>query len=183
MSVVRSPRARRGAVNWKILVGGLLLIAPLLWVLYSGFGKDPHALPSTMEGRVAPPFALQDMDGNPVSLESLRGTPVVINFWATWCVPCKQEHPYLQEAARAYEGRVRFLGVLYGDEPATARAFLGRYGSSYPTLVDADQSTAIDYGVAGVPETFFVNAEGQIVRKVSGPVNMAVLVETLESMR
>lgn len=174
---------RRGAVNWKILLGGLLVIAPLVWILYSGFGKDPHALPSTMEGRPAPAFMLQDLDGAPVSLESLRGTPVVLNFWATWCLPCAQEHPYLVEGSRAYAGRVAFYGVLYGDKAESAREFLAKKGAAYPTLVDEDQSTAIDYGVAGVPETFFIDSQGVIVRKVSGPVNMAALVEILENLR
>lgn len=174
---------RRGAVNWKILLGGLILIAPLLWVLYSGFGKDPHALPSTMEGRPAPAFALVDLDGASVSLESLRGRPVVLNFWATWCAPCAVEHPVLLEGARAYAGDVAFYGVLYGDKAEAARTFLAARGAAYPTLVDEDQSTAIDYGVAGVPETFFIDKEGKIAKKVSGPLSMATLVQTLESLK
>lgn len=170
-------------MNWKVLGAGALMVVPLVWLLAQGFGRDPRALPSVLEGRRAPDFSLVTLEGEPVSLASLKGKPVVLNFWATWCTPCAVEHPTLLEAARRYEPRgVVFLGVLYGDEPDKARDFLTKRGAAYPTLVDPEQHTAIDFGVAGVPETFFLDGNGQIVRKVSGPVSVDVILETLEPM-
>ncbi len=170
-------------MNWKILGVGALVVVPMVWLLAEGFGHDPRALPNVLEGKEAPGFALQTLEGDPVSLESVRGSPVVLNFWATWCVPCLQEHPVLLEAARRYQGRgVVFLGVLYGDEAADANAYLKKHGKAFPTLLDPAQRTAIDYGVGGVPETFFIDRSGQIVRKVSGPVSPDVMVSTLEEM-
>ena len=168
-------------VNVPILVGGLALAVALVALLASGFGRDPHALPSMLESHPAPPFALVDLDGKPWDLASLRGRPVVLNFWSTWCQPCKLEHPLLQEAARATP-EVVWLGVLYGDEPEKARRFLASGGSTYPTLVDPEGRVAIDYGVTGVPETFFVDADGVILRKVTGPLSGPALAELLGRM-
>lgn len=169
--------------SWLILPAGLLFLAPFLWVLWSGFGKDPHAVPDAMTGQAAPAFSTQTLDDEPLSLEDLKGRPIVLNFWSTWCVPCKVEHPVLQAGAATYGPQgVVFLGVLYGDEPNKASAFLKKNGSAFPTLVDPEGAMAVDYGVAGVPETFFIDAEGQIVLKVSGPVSHAVLVETVEGL-
>jgi len=169
--------------TWWILPLGLAVLAPFIWVLWSGFGKDPHAVPDAMTGQAAPAFSSVTLDGEPLSLEELSGRPVVLNFWSTWCVPCKVEHPVLQAGAATYGPQgVIFLGVLYGDEPAKARAFLKKNGEAYPTLEDPQGGMAVDYGVAGVPETFFIDAEGRIVRKVSGPVDAGTLTSTVESM-
>ena len=170
-------------MNWKVLAAGGVIVLPLIWVLNRGFDYDPRALPSAMEGKVAPTFALSTLDGEPVGLKSLRGSPVVLNFWASWCVPCLQEHPTLLEAASRYQGRgVVFLGVLYGDEAPNGLEFLAKHGKAYPTLLDPGQRTAIDYGVAGVPETFFISPQGQIVKKVVGPVSPEDVVSTLEAL-
>jgi cytochrome c biogenesis protein CcmG/thiol:disulfide interchange protein DsbE len=170
--------------KWWILGLGVVLLAPLVWVLYSGFGKDPHAVPDAMTGQVAPAFTLQTLDGETVRLEELRGFPVVLNFWSTWCQPCRIEHPVLQKGAETYGPQgVVFLGVLYGDEPAKARPFLKRYGSVYPTLIDPDGLTAVDYGVAGVPETYFIDKQGSIVHKAAYPIDWVELVERLEVLK
>ena len=169
-------------VNWNILAGGLVVIVPLLVILNSGFGKDPHALPSVMEGKEAPAFSLEDLDGNAVDLTALRGRPVVLNFWSTWCGPCKYEHPLLLQAARANPDVV-FLGVLYQDDPTKARAYLAAEGTAYPTLVDATNRVAIDYGVTGVPETFFIHRDGSVAKKVAGPVNGPILANMMGAIR
>ena len=172
----------RGPRLW-ILAVGIVFLLPLVYVLWTGFGKDPKAVPDAMTGETAPRWELVTLDGEPLSLDDLEGFPVVLNFWSTWCVPCKVEHPVLQAAEAEYGPRgVVFLGVLYGDEPSKARAFLQKQGNAYPTLVDLEGRTAVDYGVAGVPETFFIGKDGQIVKKVSGAVTMLVMVETLEGM-
>ncbi len=176
-----SDAARKGKVNWPILLVGGSVVLGLVLLLSSGFGKDPHAIPSMLEGRPAVDFALEDLDGNRVSLESLRGTPVILNFWSTWCQPCKIEHPYFQDAARAFP-QVNFYGMLYGDEPEKARRFLKQSRSAYPTLFDPGNRIAIDYGVTGVPETFFIDREGKIAKKVSGIVPPDLLQEMIRRM-
>lgn len=168
-------------MNWKVLIAGLLIIVPLVVLLASGFGTDPKALPSVLEGREAPTFTLTDLDGEDHDLQALKGQPVVVNFWSTWCGPCKVEHPLLVQAAQAYP-QVQFYGIIYSDEPENARRYLARAGSAYPSLVDHGNKTAIDYGVAGVPETFFINRDGVIVHKQVGPVNPGILRSKLEEI-
>jgi cytochrome c biogenesis protein CcmG, thiol:disulfide interchange protein DsbE len=170
-------------VNWKVLAVGAALVVPLVVLLAQGFGKDPHALPDVMTGKAAPPFALVTLDGLPVSLDAARGKPVVLNFWATWCGPCVGEHPELMQAAAQFGPRgVVFLGVLYGDDPLKAQAWLDAKGSAYPTLMDPDQRVAIDYGVAGVPETFIVGPDGMLLHKIVGPVTASQLGQALEPL-
>jgi cytochrome c biogenesis protein CcmG/thiol:disulfide interchange protein DsbE len=159
--------APRGLLNRRVLLVGLLFVIPLLVVLLMNLGRDPHAVRSPLVGRAAPPFVLAPVGGGaPVSLESLRGRPVVLNFWATWCAPCIQEHPALNAAA-AKRPDVTFLGVVYQDEEPRIRDFQRRYGNAYPSLLDPDGKTSIAYGIAGVPETFFIDTKGTIVAKVS----------------
>jgi len=145
-------------------------------------GTDPHALPSVLEGRVAPGFALKTLEGEDVDLASLAGKPLVLNFWATWCQPCALEHPNLMAGARRNPGVV-FLGVLYGDTPEKAKRYLARAGSAYPTLVDPGQRTAMDYGVGGVPETFFIDRGGRIVKKLAQPLSAAELQRNVEAIQ
>lgn len=170
-------------MNWKVLAAGLLVVVPLVAVLASGIGNDPKGVSNALEGTPAPDFTLQTMDGEPVTLASLEGKTVVLNFWSTWCQPCKLEHPHLQQAASVYgQQGVVFLGVLYNDEVQKAKPFLKRNGSVYPTLVDPGQRVAIDFGVAGVPETFIITKNGDIVQKFSGPVSYQVLAQSLEPL-
>jgi cytochrome c biogenesis protein CcmG, thiol:disulfide interchange protein DsbE len=162
-------------INRKVLVAGLAIVLPLLGVLVANLGRDPHSVRSPLVGRPAPPFRLVPVGGGaPVSLESLHGKPVVINFWATWCVPCFQEHPVLVESARSLRD-VQFLGIVYEDEEDRTGEFLRERGASYPSLMDKDGRTAIAYGVFGVPETFFIDPEGRIVEKYVGPLDRGAL--------
>ena len=170
-------------MNWRVLLLGGLVVVPLVAVLAAGFGRDPKLRSNALEGRDAPLFSLETVDGAPFSLEAYRGQPVVVNFWSTWCQPCKIEHPVLLEAAQVYGPfGVQFVAVLYQDEPAKARRYLAQHGSAWPTLTDPSGRTAIAYGVAGVPETFFIDKHGTIVRKVTGPVDRPTMVSTLQEM-
>lgn len=170
-------------MNTKVLVAGGLLTIPLVVVLAIGFQHDPRQIDSPLVGKPAPEFSLLPVEGtDPVSLTALRGKPAVVNFWATWCVPCKQEHPALVQVARMFGDKVSFLGVVYQDEPARIRTWLGQSGSAYPTLVDEGSRAAIAFGVYGVPETFVVDAAGTIVHKFTGPVDPNELVDLLNGL-
>ena len=163
-------------MNWKVMSVGLILCIPLIFVLAKGFNYDPRALPEELTGEIAPDFTLNSLEGYPVALSDLKGSVVVVNFWATWCGPCLQEHGELMKAAEEYKPKgVAFVGVLYGDTQAKAEAYLKKHGSAYPTLLDDAQRTNIDYGVAGVPETFVIDREGRIVKKYAGPVTQIEL--------
>jgi cytochrome c biogenesis protein CcmG/thiol:disulfide interchange protein DsbE len=122
-------------------------------------------------GRAAPPFSLNPVGGGaPVSLDSLKGRAVVLNFWATWCVPCAEEHDVLVAGAKMWAEQVQFLGVVYQDEEDEVLAFLRKHGRAYPSVFDEGGKTAIAYGVFGVPETFFIAPDGTIVEKFAGPL-------------
>lgn len=167
-------------MNRAVLVLGSVMIVVLLGILYLNLGRDPHLIRSPLVGQPAPPFVLTPVGGGaPVSLESLRGRPVVVNFWATWCVPCLQEHPALQAAARRYAPEVQFLGLVYEDDESNVTALLARSGSVYPSLLDPGSRAAIAYGVQGVPETYFINREGVIVAKYAAPLSQALIAELL----
>ena len=159
-----------------------LLVVPLLGVLALGFGQDPHAVPSMLEGHDAPPFVLKSLEGKTFDLQKLHGTPVVLNFWATWCYPCKAEHAALQAAARHYSTAVQFLGVVYQDSPETAKDYLRAQSSVFANLVDPHARMAIDYGVAGVPESYFISPQGRIVYKHAGVLDTALLQRILDPL-
>ena len=169
-------------MNRKVLLIGLAAVLPLVGVLLANIKRDPDPSlqRSPLVGRPAPPFNLMPVGGGPaVSLEGLRGRPVVVNFWATWCGPCLQEHEVLQQAARAHSPQVQFLGVVYDDEEERVRAFLSQVGAAYPSLLDVNGRTAIAYGVYGVPETYFIDAQGKVVHKYTRPLDEARMAEFL----
>ena len=169
-------------MNYKVLAAGLVVVLPTLAIFWKSFGTDPHALPKALEGKHAPAFALTSLTGERVERSSLDGRPFVLNFWATWCIPCAQEHPAMLDVARKYGDRIQFYGVLYGDDEEKAKAWLEKRGTAYPTLMDPRGRTAIDYGVAGVPETFIVNGKGEIVEKVVGPIDPNAVARVLDGL-
>ena len=169
-------------MNRKVLLVGLAAVLPLVGVLLANIKRDPNPSQqrSPMVGRPAPPFSLAPVGGGPaISLESLRGRPVVVNFWASWCVPCYEEHGVLLRAARQHGAQVQFLGVIYDDEEERVRDFLAQAGAAYPSLLDVNGRTAIAYGVYGVPETYFIDAQGAIVHKYTGPLDEATMADGL----
>ena len=115
---------------------------------------------------------------NLVSSQALRGQPYLLNVWASWCMPCLQEHP--QMVALAQSHRIRIVGMNYKDQPADARRWLARNGNPYDEIiVDAQGRTAIDFGVYGVPETFLIDAEGRIRYKLTGALSIQTLQDQL----
>ena len=137
-------------------------------------------------GHPAPDFALSRLDtlsASTLHLAQLKRAPLVINFWASWCDPCKEEAPLLQQTWQQMQPQgVRFLGVDYEDTQSNARAFLHHYGITYPNVSDTTGSVAIDYGVTGVPETFFVNRHGVIVQKVIGALDQHTLQQAITAL-
>lgn len=150
-----------------------VIVIPVVALLASGFRGSPHAL-SPLLGKPAPSFSLRTLDGKPISLSALRGHPVVLNFWASWCESCKVEHRYLVDAWRRFGSQgVDFVGITFKDSTPDARGFLKARGAVWPSLRDPGESTAIDYGVSGVPETFLIDRRGVIRFKSTGPVTPA----------
>jgi cytochrome c biogenesis protein CcmG/thiol:disulfide interchange protein DsbE len=171
-------------VNRRVLLLGLVVALPLLGVLTANLGRDPRVVDSPLVGRPAPPFTLAPVGGGEaMSLAALRGRPVVVNFWASWCAPCDEEHPVLTQAARSLAGDVHFVGVVYEDTEPNAAAYLKQRGSAFPSLVDPGSRTAIAYGVFGVPETYFIDAQGTIVSKFVGPLRPETLEALVEKAR
>jgi len=171
-------------MNRRVLAAGLLLVLPLLLVLLANLGRDPHLIDSPLVGHPAPAFRLEKLSGGaPLGLEDFKGKPVVLNFWATWCVPCMQEHPTLTATADRLRDEVQFLGVVFQDETDRVAEFVDETGAAYPTLLDPESKAAVAYGVQGVPETYFIDGRGVIVSKVAAPLNPDSLARELAKIR
>jgi cytochrome c biogenesis protein CcmG, thiol:disulfide interchange protein DsbE len=141
------------------------------------FSGDPSRVPSALIGRPVPAFSLAPLEGllangRPIpglSSEDLKGRTTIVNVWASWCAPCRQEHPLLMELAR--DPTIRVVGINYKDNPENARRFLGALGNPFTAVgVDPNGRTAIDWGVYGVPETFVIAPDGTIRHKQIGPL-------------
>lgn len=173
-------RCRGWLLRWLILP---VVIIPVSLLLAFGFTRDPRALPSALIGKPAPSFSLVTLDGGTLDSASLRGRPVVVNFWASWCPECKVEHPVLIDGQRRYRDRVAFIGVLYQDRVEDARRYLEEMGDSgYPNLIDAAGALALDFGVTGPPETYFIDAAGLVRYKQWGALTNDVLETQLGSL-
>ena len=158
-------------MNKGVLAVGLVVTTPLLALLVLNIDRNPSAIASPLINKPAPDVLIQRLDGGgSLRLSSLKGRPAVVNFWATWCVPCIQEHTTLTSGARANPD-VAFVGIVYEDSSENARAFLAQRGTSYPSFVDEDGKAAIAFGIYGVPETFFIDAQGTITDKYVGPLD------------
>ena len=166
------------ALRWLLVP---VLVVPVAWLLFTGFGRDPRAVASPLIGRAAPAWTLTTLDGGTLSSGDLAGRPYVLNFWASWCVPaCIDEHPVLAAAHAEHGEEVVVVGVLYQDDPSDARAFLARYGDAgYPHVIDESGRLAIEYGVTGPPETFFVDAAGVVRDKQFGPLSDELMADRL----
>lgn len=170
-------------MNRTVLIVGLVIMAVLIGILFAGLGKNPNEIRSPLIGKAAPTFALREVGtGRTVDISEFKGKPVIINFWATWCGPCWEEHPLLVANARMLQPNVQFLGVVFQDEETKILNFLEQRGSGYPTLVDDKGKTAIAYGVGGVPETFFLDSSGVIVSKHNGPLSAGSLQENIQKV-
>jgi len=161
-----------------------LAAVPVLAVLAYGFRSDPRAIPSPLVGRPAMAFALTSYAGAPMSLETLRGKVVLLNFWASWCFPaCYEEAPVLESTWRAYRERgLVILGVDIQDTEPAASKFIKQFELTFPNAPDPQGKVSIDYGVYGVPETFIIDKRGRIRHKVVGAVDERDLKAKLEPL-
>lgn len=171
-------------MNWKRSVIGLAIAVPIVVLLGYGLTRDPRYIASPLPGRVAPNFALPMLETtDTLRLSDLRGNVVLVNFWASWCIPCREEHPVLLDGAQKYLSKgVRFVGITYNDTPQDSKNWLQEMGQAYPSLVDHGARVAIDYGVSGVPETFILNKHGVVAFKKFGPINSGELAQKLDSL-
>lgn len=168
--------------GWKAWTA-VLLSAAFLGLLGFGLTRDAKVLPSALVGSPAPAFAAETLSGDTLRTETLRDRIVVLNFWASWCVPCRQEHAVLQRAAREWDDdSVRVVGVVYQDRPEAARRFMAQLGGDWPSVTDPGSRIAIDYGVYGVPETFFLAPDGTVAKKHIGPLTWEVVASTVDSL-
>jgi cytochrome c biogenesis protein CcmG, thiol:disulfide interchange protein DsbE len=138
-----------------------------------GFGMYVEQKGPVAEGQPAPNFVLTTFDGEEISLESLRGKVVVVNFWASWCKPCEEEAEDLENAWRFYQprGDVVFLGIGYIDTHPEAMAYLKKFDITYPNGPDLRTRISQSYRIRGVPETYFIDQDGILVKKKVGPFN------------
>ena len=169
--------AARLKLGAQALAVGLvaLLLALLVWKLAKGSGKEAAI------GKSAPNFTLKRIDEpGTLQLASLRGKVVVLNFWASWCYPCKQEAPALAAAAKRWPGKVVVLGVDVNDFAGDARKFARRYGLSYPLVHDNHNVTSPKYGISLLPETFFIDRSGKVIVHVPGQVKPSEIQDGVE---
>ncbi|HEX2172857.1 MAG TPA: TlpA disulfide reductase family protein [Dehalococcoidia bacterium] len=202
LSEAPSSRPRTGGcARFAIGLAAVVLLAVLIVVgqrvavnagwIGSGPASGPGGPPGTntvgqnanLPFRQAPDFTVESFTGETVRLSDFRGRPVLINYWAAWCEPCRAEAPLMERIWREYRDRgVVFLGIDIWDDEKEARAFLERYQITYPSAQDLRGTSAISYGVRGIPESFFIDREGQLVRKWTGPFTEASLRAALEEV-
>lgn len=174
----RQPRALRLAA----VVGAVLLVVAILVAARAGGSQD--VLRPAGEPRTAPTFSLPDVT-NPserIELTGYRGRPVVLNFWASWCVPCRKEMAAFEAVHRAEGERVAFLGVNHQDGRSLARDLLHETGVTYPSGHDPEGKVASAYRLAGMPSTVFISSSGRLLASRSGEMSRAQLEEAIETL-
>jgi cytochrome c biogenesis protein CcmG/thiol:disulfide interchange protein DsbE len=166
----------------------IAIVAALLGLtltLALAFRRDPHDIKTGTIHKPAPAFTLQRLDGSgQVALGELSGKVVVVNFFASWCLPCTQENPALVRVYERYRGSdVVLLGVNLQESRENGLAYVQRMGMSWATLADDDGRVVLSYGVFGPPETFFIGRDGIIEGRHIGPIDEATLVRAIEELR
>ena len=178
-------RTRRRGFRWRWTAVALVVAVVVGWAFVAGrsLGRDPRQVRSALLGKPAPAFRLPTLDGGTVDSADWRGEVVVVNFWASWCVPCREEAPELEAFAQRWQDRgVRLVGIAYNDEASEAAAFRDRHRLTYPQALDPGGRAAIDFGVFGVPETYVIAGDGTVMAKLLGAVDAATLERVVASV-
>ena len=185
----RLPFGRRTLIIAAVAVPALAFLAILAWASVTsgpsrgGLAVNERTIELSADGELAPSFSMSLMGGGEIDFAELRGKAVMLDFWASWCPPCRDEAPTLAQVYGEYRDRgVEFVGVNLWDNAGDAETFLQQEGHEYPNGLDEGGKIAISYGVRGIPEKFFIDADGRIVRKFSGPVGLERLREILDGM-
>jgi cytochrome c biogenesis protein CcmG/thiol:disulfide interchange protein DsbE len=168
-----------------LTIAALVVVGFLGLLIWGMLNKQPITGLSgvTMVNRAAPGFTLTTFNGNTISLQDLRGKPVVINFWASWCPPCRIEAPLLERTWRAYKDQgLIFIGVNIQDRKVDALNYLREFDITYPNGPDPIGEISIDYGVSGLPVTFFISGKGEVVRRWVGAIEKSVLISAIEEI-
>lgn len=172
--------------RWNILIGVVLLVGVAwIWVsrLPSGGASTAGALPPAPAiGHPAPDFTVSDINGTRFQLSALRGQPVVLNFWATWCPPCKAELPELQAGSERLAGQVAIVGLNQGEAGAQVKAFAAENGLTFPIPLDAGMDVSRTYGVRSLPTTFFIDRTGVIRYVQIGALTEATFAQHLRQV-
>jgi cytochrome c biogenesis protein CcmG/thiol:disulfide interchange protein DsbE len=186
----RRPR-RRG---WLVILAGVLTVGVVAGVLVAVLGDGSESGGTTRPGTVtgtggdvgspAPDFRLPALDGRgDVSLADVRGRPVIVNFWASWCHPCRQEFPLLKKALRDHRTEhLAVIGVTYQDIPSDSRSFVKRQGATWPQAIDDGGAVASAFGVRAIPQSFFVRPDGTIAARVFGVTSESALAAPLAKL-
>ncbi len=171
--------------RFRIHAAGVLALLALVLVAYLYVGSVAAPAPATEEARrpQAPAFTAPSFGEEEISLADYRGRPVVLNFWASWCPPCRAEAPQLERVWQAYRDRgVVFLGVDIRDSEVDARVYLREFGVTYANLRDPSNAIAVGYGVSGIPATFFIDREGRVASRWLGPVSEQQIAARVEEL-
>jgi cytochrome c biogenesis protein CcmG/thiol:disulfide interchange protein DsbE len=163
----------------------VLGIAALVVVLMLSFRRDPHDIRTGTINKPAPTFSLDRLEGtSKVTLADYAGQVVVLNFFASWCIPCKEENPALVRIWERYRtSDVVVIGILYQDSLDSGRRYVRDNGVTWPTATDEDGRIAFAYGVFGIPETYFIGPDGIIAGRHIGPIDEATLLAAIDSLR
>ena len=174
--IEQEPASRGLSPTWMAAGAIVFIVAVLLvYAVAAGPSEPPQV------GYPVPGFTFTALDGSTMDLGAHASEVVVVNFFASWCDPCRQEAADLEETWRAYQGQgVQFYGIAYKDADSKAQAFLDEFGVSYPSTVDTSNRTAREYGITGVPETFVVGRDGLLVHHFLGPVARGQLSAAIE---